>query len=44
VFLESLAPVQEAMRALDFAEIEQRLEREHQQRIEVRRRYHDYGQ
>jgi hypothetical protein len=33
VFLESLAPVEDAMRALDFAEIEQKLEREQQQRL-----------
>lgn len=39
VFLESLAPVEEAMRSLDFVEIEQKLDREHQQRISDRRRY-----
>lgn len=38
VFLESLAPVEEAMRALDFAEMEQKLEREQQQRLSDRRR------
>ncbi len=38
VFLESLAPVEEAMRALDFAEMEQKLEREQQQRLSSRRR------
>jgi hypothetical protein len=39
VFLESLAPVEDAMRALDFAEIEQKLEREQQQRLADRRRF-----
>jgi hypothetical protein len=39
VFLESLAPVDEAMRSLDFAEIEQKLEREQQQRIADRRHF-----
>jgi hypothetical protein len=39
VFLESLAPVDEAMRSLDFAEIEQKLEREQQQRIVDRRHF-----
>jgi hypothetical protein len=33
MFLESLAPVDEAMQSLDFHEVEKRLEREHQQRI-----------
>ena len=42
VFLDSLAPVEEAMHSLDFAEIEQKLDRDHQQRIEQRRRFHDY--
>ena len=44
VFLESLAPVDEAMRALDFAEIEKKLDGEHQQRIERRHRFLDYDQ
>lgn len=44
LFLESLAPVEDAMRSLDFGEMEQKLEREHQQRITERRRYGvDYG-
>jgi hypothetical protein len=34
-----LAPVDEAMRSLDFAEIEQKLEREQQQRIVDRRHF-----
>jgi hypothetical protein len=38
VFLESLTPVDEAMRTLDFSEIEQTLEREHKQRIAQQRR------
>lgn len=38
MFLESLAPVEDAMRSLDFAEIEQRLEREQQLRVEDRNR------
>ncbi len=38
VFLGSLAPVEEAMRALDFAEMEQKLEREQQQRLSDRHR------
>lgn len=38
LFLESLAPVTESMRALDFSEIEKRVEREQQSRIEDRRR------
>ena len=42
VFLESLAPVDEAMHSLDFTEIEQKLDRDQQQRIEHRRRFHDY--
>jgi hypothetical protein len=42
-FLESLAPVEEAMRSLDFAEMEQKLEREQKQRIADRRRLgYDY--
>jgi len=44
MFLESLAPVEDAMRTLDFHEVEQRLEREHQQRIADRNRgYNRYG-
>jgi hypothetical protein len=39
VFLESLAPVEDAMQVLDFAEIEQKLEREQQQRIADRRHF-----
>jgi hypothetical protein len=43
MFLESLAPIEEAMRQLDFAEMEQKLEREQQQRLVDRRRLgHDY--
>lgn len=38
LFLESLAPVEDAMRALDFTEIEQRLEKERNLRLEDRRR------
>lgn len=38
MFLESLAPVDEAMRALDFGEMEKKLEREQQQRLADRRR------
>lgn len=38
MFLESLAPVQELMRALDFAEIEKKLEKEQQLRLADRRR------
>lgn len=39
LFLESLAPVEDAMRSLDFGEMEKKLEREHQQRITDRRHY-----
>jgi hypothetical protein len=39
IFLESLAPVEEAMQSLDFAEIELTLEREQQRRIADRRRF-----
>jgi hypothetical protein len=42
VFLESLAPIEETMRALDFHEVEAKLEHEHQQRLEDRRRF-GYG-
>jgi hypothetical protein len=38
MFLESLAPVEDAMRALDFAEMEHKLESEQQQRLSDRRR------
>ena len=38
MFLESLAPVEDSMRALDFAEIERRLEKEQQLRLSDRRR------
>ena len=38
MFLESLAPVEESMRALDFGEIERKLEKEKQSRIEDQRR------
>ena len=38
MFLESLAPVEESMRALDFGEIERKLEREQQARLADRRR------
>ena len=38
LFLDSLAPVEDAMRTLDFAEMEQRLEHEQQQRIDTDRR------
>jgi hypothetical protein len=40
MFLESLAPVDEAMQSLDFGEIEARLEKDKQKRIT---RYRDYG-
>jgi hypothetical protein len=36
MFLDSLAPVEDAMRSLDFAEIEQKLEKERSLRIEDR--------
>lgn len=39
LFLDSLAPVEETMRALDFAEVEKRLDKEHQARLEDRRRF-----
>jgi len=39
LFLDSLAPVEESMRNLDFKEIELRLEKEHQQRLADRRRF-----
>src|SRR5262252_7983285 len=38
IFLESLAPVDEAMRMLDFHEMEKKLEREQRERAEDRRR------
>ena len=38
MFLESLAPIEELMRALDFGEIERKLEREQQARLADRRR------
>ena len=38
LFLESLAPVEESMRALDFGEIEKKLEKEQQLRLADRRR------
>jgi hypothetical protein len=38
MFLESLAPVEESMRSLDFGEIERKLEKEQQLRIADRRR------
>ena len=38
LFLESLAPVEELMRALDFGEIERKLEKEQQLRLADRRR------
>jgi hypothetical protein len=38
LFLESLAPVEESMRALDFGEIERKLEKEQQLRIANQRR------
>lgn len=38
LFLESLAPVQDAMRALDFGEIERRLDKEKQKRLSDQRR------
>jgi hypothetical protein len=38
MFLESLAPVEDSMRSLDFGEIERRLEKEQQLRIADRRR------
>lgn len=39
LFLESLAPIEDAMRALSFEEVERKLEKEHQQRLEDRRRF-----
>lgn len=39
MFLESLAPIEEAMQQLDFEEVERKLETEKQQRIEDRRRF-----
>jgi hypothetical protein len=42
MFLESLAPVEESMRALDFGEIEKKLEKEQQLRLADRRRL--YGE
>lgn len=41
-FLESLAPIEDSMRSLDFAEIEQKLEKEQQLRLADRRRL--YGE
>ena len=38
LFLESLAPVEESMRALDSGEIERKLEKEQQLRLADRRR------
>jgi hypothetical protein len=38
IFLESLAPVEDAMRSLDFAEIEHRLEKEQKLRLADRKR------
>jgi hypothetical protein len=38
MFLESLAPVEDSMRALDFGEIEKKLEKEQQLRLADRRR------
>lgn len=43
LFLESLAPVTDAMRSLDFHDIEKKLENEQQQRIADRRRWADRG-
>ena len=43
LFLESLAPIEENMRALDFTEIEKRLEKEQQLRLEDRRRLYGGG-
>lgn len=43
MFLESLAPVEEAMRVLDFREVEKRLEKESQQRLEGRGYPNRYG-
>jgi hypothetical protein len=40
MFLESLAPVEDAMRSLDFVEIERRLEKEQQLRVADRHRMH----
>ena len=41
LFLESLAPVEDAMTSLDFGQIERRLEQEHQKRIAGRSRFGD---
>lgn len=39
MFLESLAPIELSMRSLDFAEVEQRLEKEQQRRLLSRNQY-----
>jgi len=39
LFLESLAPVEDAMQSLDFTQIEHRLEEEHQKRLTDRSRF-----
>lgn len=39
LFLESLAPIEDSMRTLDFEEVERKVDKEHQQRIEDRRRF-----
>ena len=44
MFLESLAPVEESMRALDFGEIERKLEKEKQLRIADQRRLYGGGE
>lgn len=43
MFLESLAPIEESMRSLDFGEIERRLEKEQQLRLADRRRLYGGG-
>ena len=44
MFLESLAPVEESLRALDFGEIERKLEKEKQLRIADQRRLYGGGE
>lgn len=43
MFLESLAPIEDSMRSLDFGEIERRLEKEQQLRLADRRRMYGGG-
>jgi hypothetical protein len=43
MFLESLAPIEDSMRSLDFGEIERRLEKEQQLRLADRKRLYGGG-